>query len=273
MSLDLRIDTKRYPYWRNDTLTRETILIAGFNLKSSFAHDWLQRPCCQSFFPYKSRYRITLFAEMAILINFAVFSYLFLGSLHMNQNRFSQPCRSFLAYPPCDRRNLFSLSWTSFMLSIGFLLSLRPFDCLSRALTLTKVSSSHTRPARTPRLGTFPGRRIPSQASIFRRFRRFCCPGPTFWRNGNRRGGAGTPPIPKAGSSWSRTASRSAGWTSARIRRTGTSSERPKHDQSGSCFFFIVWRFAFCLLSGAFALYHQDRVHQPCAKKTFKEKK
>ena len=57
---------------------------------------------------------------MAILINLAVFSYLFLGSLHMNQNRFSQPCRSFLAYPPCDRRNLFSLSWTSFMFSIGF---------------------------------------------------------------------------------------------------------------------------------------------------------
>ena len=31
------------------------------------------------FLPYKSRYRITLFAEMAILINLAAFSYPFLG--------------------------------------------------------------------------------------------------------------------------------------------------------------------------------------------------
>lgn len=50
---------------------------------------------------------------------------------------------------------------------------------------------------------------------------------------------------------------------------SGTSSERPKHDQSGSWFFFIVWRFALCPLSGAFALYHQGRVHQSCAKKDF----
>ena len=53
------------------------------------------------------------------------------------------------------------------------------------------------------------------------------------------------------------------------------SAERalPRKGQSttkvGLVFFFIVWRFAFCPLSGAFALYHQDRVHRSCAKKDF----
>lgn len=175
------------------------------------------------FFPYKSRHRITLFAETAILINLEAFLYLFLGSLNINQNRFSQLCRSSLRTRRATAETSSASRGRRLWGSIGFSLFPRPFDCLSRASTLTKVSSSHVRPARTTPSqcpsraeNTFASQYFPA-LSAFLLSRADVL---TEW-NSKR---------------WSRnyTHSDSGIFLEPTSLSSGTSSERPKRDQSGS---------------------------------------
>lgn len=57
--------------------------------------------------------------KIAISMNAKTLSYLLAGGFHMSAKRSSHPCSEDLLNAPCALGNLFSLSWTSLMGSIG----------------------------------------------------------------------------------------------------------------------------------------------------------